>query len=49
MQRTNAMRILDKAKIKYNTYTYEAGDGHINGVSVCKQTSPRCQYRYLKH
>lgn len=39
MQKTNAMRILDKAKIKYNTYTYEAGDGHIDGVSVANKLS----------
>lgn len=39
MQKTNAMRILDKSKIKYNTYTYEAGDGHIDGVSVANKLS----------
>ena len=39
MQKTNAMRILDKAKIKYNTYAYEAGDGHIDGVSVANKLS----------
>ena len=39
MQKTNAMRILDKAKIKYNTYEYEAGDGHIDGVSVANKLS----------
>jgi len=32
--KTNAMRILDKAKIAYNTYEYESGDGAIDGVSV---------------
>ena len=39
MQKTNAMRILDKAKIKYNTYEYEAGDGNIDGVSVANKLS----------
>lgn len=39
MQKTNAMRILDKSKIKYNTYTYEAGDGYIDGVSVANKLS----------
>ncbi len=32
--KTNAMRILDKANIKYNTYTYDHSDGLIDGVSV---------------
>lgn len=35
--KTNAMRILDKAGIKYNTYEYDAGDGQIDGVSVAKK------------
>lgn len=32
--KTNAMRILDKAGISYNTYEYDAGDGQIDGISV---------------
>ena len=32
-QKTNAMRILEKKKIKYNMYTYEAGDS-VDGVST---------------
>lgn len=32
--KTNAMRILDKAGIKYNIYTYDNNDGQIDGVSV---------------
>jgi len=32
--KTNAMRILDKAGVNYNIYTYEYGDGQIDGVSV---------------
>ena len=32
--KTNAMRILDKEKIKYMVYTYENKDGKIDGVSV---------------
>lgn len=31
--KTNAMRILDKAKIHYEMYTYDPGDG-IDGISV---------------
>jgi Cys-tRNA(Pro)/Cys-tRNA(Cys) deacylase len=33
-QKTNTMRILDKAGIAYNTYTYDSKDGFIDGVSV---------------
>ncbi len=32
--KTNAMRILDKAAISYKTYTYDHGDGLIDGISV---------------
>ena len=32
--KTNAMRILDKAGVKYNTYTYDHSDGLIDGISV---------------
>jgi len=32
--KTNAMRILDKAGIKYQSYTYDASDGQIDGISV---------------
>lgn len=32
--KTNAMRILDKAKITYQTHSYEAKDGKIDGESV---------------
>jgi Cys-tRNA(Pro)/Cys-tRNA(Cys) deacylase len=35
--KTNAMRILDKAGISYNTYTYEHSDGLIDGISVAKK------------
>lgn len=33
-KKTNAMRLLDKEKIAYETYTYESEDGKIDGVSV---------------
>lgn len=48
LEKTNAMRILDKAKIKYQTYTYES-DGAIDGVSVahkCDQ-EPRKVFKTL--
>jgi len=35
--KTNAMRILDKAQIKYNTYSYDHSDGLIDGVSVANK------------
>lgn len=35
--KTNAMRILDKAKLKYECHTYEAEDGHIDGMSVANK------------
>lgn len=35
--KTNAMRILDKAGISYNTYTYDSGDGLIDGISVAEK------------
>lgn len=35
--KTNAMRILDKAGISYNTYTYDHKDGLIDGISVAQK------------
>ncbi len=32
--KTNAMRIVEREKIPYQSYTYEAGDGAIDGISV---------------
>lgn len=37
MQKTNAMRALDKAKVSYNTYEYEASDGKIDGIAVAEK------------
>lgn len=34
MTKTNAMRILDKNKIKYDVIEYDISDGKIDGVSV---------------
>ncbi len=36
--KTNAMRILDKAKVSYAVHSYDASDGHIDGESVAKKT-----------
>ncbi len=35
--KTNAMRILDRAGISYQTYTYESEDGVIDGISVAEK------------
>jgi Cys-tRNA(Pro)/Cys-tRNA(Cys) deacylase len=35
--KTNAMRILDKSGISYNTYTYDHSDGLLDGISVAEK------------
>lgn len=35
--KTNAMRLLDKAKISYEIHTYESKDGQIDGISVAEK------------
>ncbi len=35
--KTNAMRLLDRAGVSYNTYTYDHEDGLIDGVSVASK------------
>lgn len=35
--KTNAMRILDKAGISYNTYAYNHNDDEVDGVSVAQK------------
>ena len=37
MQKTNAMRFLDKNKIKYDVHQYQSEDGHIDGIAVAKK------------
>lgn len=37
MQKTNAMRVLDKAKVSYDVHTYECKDGQIDGVAVANK------------
>lgn len=36
-EKTNVMRILDKAGIPYRHYAYDASDGHIDGEAVAKK------------
>lgn len=47
--KTNAMRILDSLKIEYDYMTYEAEDGHIDGVSVAHKTgqNPEAVFKTL--
>lgn len=47
--KTNAMRILDKAKIHYSIHSYDASDGHIDGESVARKTgqNPEQVYKTL--
>lgn len=33
-EKTNAMRLLDKAGVSYGTHQYDGGDGIVDGVSV---------------
>lgn len=35
--KTNAMRIIDKAKLPYRVHTYDHSDGAIDGASVAKK------------
>lgn len=35
--KTNAMRILDREKVPYNTYSYDHSDGLIDGISVASK------------
>jgi len=37
MKKTNAMRILDQAKVNYKILEYDLSDGHIDGVSVANK------------
>lgn len=37
MQKTNAMRFLDKSKIEYKTMEYECKDGKIDGLAVAEK------------
>ena len=35
--KTNAMRILDSKKVKYNMYSYDVSDDHVDGISVASK------------
>lgn len=44
--KTNAMRILDKAGISYNTYTYDTKDGLVDGISVAAKIGKPVDHVY---
>lgn len=44
--KTNPMRILDKAGIQYNTYTYDHDDNLIDGISVAKKIGKPVEWVY---
>lgn len=37
VQKTNAMRELDKNKVEYNVYTYKSEDGKVDGLAVANK------------
>lgn len=47
--KTNAMRILDAKKIKYDLLTYDSLDGKIDGISVAQKINkdPKFVYKTL--
>lgn len=49
MEKTNAMRILDKQKISYSVETYDASDGALDGVTVAGKIGqdPKFVYKTL--
>lgn len=48
-EKTNAMRMLDRAKVDYEFFTYDASDGHIDGASVARKMgqNPKQVYKTL--
>ena len=45
--KTNAMRMLDSAGISYTVHTYDAEDGHIDGVSVAMKCNDTPNGNYI--
>ena len=43
MTKTNAMRMLDKAKIKYEALEYEVDENDLSGVSIAKKVGLDCE------
>lgn len=44
--KTNAMRILDKSGVSYNTYSYNLDDGLVDGVSVASKIGKSAEQVY---
>lgn len=42
LTKTNAMRMLDKAKIKYEPIEYEVDENDLSGVSIAKKVGLEC-------
>ena len=45
-KKTNAMRMLDRQKIKYNVNTYEISDKHMDGTEVAHKVGIEDKYVY---
>lgn len=45
-KKTNAMRMLDRQKIKYNVNTYEISDEHMDGTEVAHKVGIEDKYVY---
>jgi len=43
LTKTNAMRMLDKAKIKYEALEYEVDENDLSGVSIAKKVGLDCE------
>jgi len=43
LTKTNAMRMLDKAKIKYEPLEYEVDENDLSGVSIAKKVGLDCK------
>lgn len=43
VDKTNAMRILDKNKVLYKIHTYEVKDGEIDGLTVAAKVGKNKQ------
>lgn len=46
MKKTNVMRILDKAKIKYESFEYEVDEEHLDAVHVAESIGQDIRYVY---
>lgn len=46
LEKTNAMRILDKQKVSYEMLTYQTDDGEIDGVSVARKIGKSSEFVY---